>query len=187
MPPPKAPTKKHGAKRKNTPPSTPAAKRSKLDATPKSTPKRSGRTLGPVVDLSKDNMPPDESLLVQGSAVRLFQGLLVRVIFTRSNFQTLKQFRYASLVFWITFSIEQRGASPDVRQRLLDAVAKTTNHVDDGWTEPGSMHWHLWNEEHNFVVQHYQDTFHKYMQKWLDSPAGKKYDALIRKARYDFE
>jgi hypothetical protein len=65
---------------------------------------------------------------------------------------------------------------------LLSLVAKTSG--NEKWTEEGSIEWHTWQNEHNRVVAEYQQKFQLYLNKWLASDAGIKYEELVKKSRY---
>src|ERR1700683_4263447 len=65
---------------------------------------------------------------------------------------------------------------------LLSLVAKTSG--NEKWTEVGSIEWHTWQQEYNRVVAEYQRKFQLYLNKWLASDAGKKYEQMVKKSRY---
>jgi hypothetical protein len=91
----------------------------------------------------------------------------------------VEDFRIASRVFWTACSANARGVTPQKRQSLLELVSNANQ-----------KHWHelteyqkAWKAEYDDVVQIYVQKFEHYLDKFMQSDAGKAFKELAERRR----
>jgi hypothetical protein len=62
-------------------------------------------------------------------------------------------------------------------------VSEKSGKTGANWCETSSECYQIWLSEHNAVVAAYESKFKKYVDKWMDSPAGRNYLSVISKNR----
>jgi len=86
----------------------------------------------------------------------------------------------AALIYWIAFSAYKRGVSPAQRSALLVHAA---DHAKGSFHEEAIIK-DLWDEEYDFVTEHYKKKLKAYADAWLDSEAAEAYKEYRNEKAY---
>ena len=89
------------------------------------------------------------------------------------------------MIFWISYSAFQRGINVEARQNLLELVASKNQGQGPKWLQANSVEAQFWELEYAAVLDSYDSKFTKYVNKWLDSDAGKKFIEVVMKNRFN--
>ena len=84
-----------------------------------------------------------------------------------------------SRFFWIAYSANARGASEELRNRLLDHIS--TDSGKDWHKDP--TYQLIWHNQYQEVVNDYCKAIMKLSQAWVSSPAGKRFQEACAKTR----
>lgn len=87
------------------------------------------------------------------------------------------------MIFWISYSAYQRGVTADNQLRLLEYVIKESGRVQEDWLKSPD-HITVWKREHDYVLDQYVTKAKKYVDLWIESPAGKLYAENIQWHKY---